>query len=333
MRIRILKNWPGTGLLNHTPGGFGVWEDMRFLIDGQEGNESDYVVVFNWVPELCSVRCDPRKVWLAVMEPPNEQFRPWHQGASFFGRVFHGDSTVRGPRHTLDINPVFWFFAKDFDFLQRVSPGDKPKALSWITSNRTDTRGHRRRMAFLERMRSAVPLDLFGRGFAPIEDKWSALYPYKYSIAVENFRSPYYWTEKIVDCLLAWTMPLYCGCSLIERYIPPESVVQFDIDDPGSVDVLRAAIAENRYERCIDAIAEARRLILRKHQLFPWIAERVRAWEQANPESFPQDLALCNPMPPGDGLWNRLRYSAIRRAPKLIRYLGETPADRARAAE
>jgi hypothetical protein len=325
LRVRIIKNWPGTALLNHSPGGSGTWDSVRFLIDDEDGNESDYVIVLNWAARPTRVRCDPRNVWLAVMEPPNEQFRPWHQGARFFGRVFHGDQTVSGPRYTLDTCPVFWFFDKSFDDLVKISPGDKPKTLSWITSNRTDTPGHRLRMAFLARLRSALPLDLYGRGFVPIDDKWDALYPYKYSIAVENFRSPYYWSEKIVDCLLAWTMPIYCGCTRIEQFLPRESFLRFDMDDPGAIDFIRQAIEGGLYERSVDAIAEARQLILKKHQLFPWIADRVRAWDQTLCGRRPRDIDICNPMPSGETLWGRVRFSAIRRIPRLVRYLGETP--------
>ena len=60
--------------------------------------------------------------------------------------------------------------------------------------------GHRYRLEFLRRLREHIDLDLYGRGFAPIEDKWQALAPYRYSIAFENAAAPYYFTEKIMDC-------------------------------------------------------------------------------------------------------------------------------------
>src|SRR5687768_17715451 len=52
---------------------------------------------------------------------------------------------------------------------------------------------------------------------------------YRYSLAIENFSGPYYWTEKVIDCYLSWTMPLYFGCTNLADYFPAESFVQIDI--------------------------------------------------------------------------------------------------------
>jgi hypothetical protein len=126
-------------------------------------------------------------------------------------------------------------------------------------------------------MRSKIEFDLFGLGFAPIKDKWDGLAPYQYSFAVENFRNPYYWSEKIADCFLAWTMPIYDGCSRISEYFPAESFIQIDINDPGAaVAKIREAISSDLWYRNLDAINEARKLVLNRHQLFPFCAREIR---------------------------------------------------------
>ena len=118
-------------------------------------------------------------------------------------------------------------------------------------------------MCFLERISGKVEFDLFGRGFTPLADKWDGLAPYRYSIAVENYRGPDYWTEKIADCFLSWTMPIYYGCTNITDYFPPEAMVLIDIDDiEEAVDKIREAIAQDLWRKNLDAIEYARKLVL-----------------------------------------------------------------------
>jgi hypothetical protein len=177
-----------------------------------------------------------------------------------------------------------WHINKDYDYLVGSRPPRKERSLSWITSSLSNWHGRRARMDFLEHIRGEVEFDLLGRGFREIEDKWDGLASYRYSLAVENFRSPYYWTEKIADCYLSWTMPIYCGCTRITEYFPEESMLCIDIQDPaGSLERIREALSSDRWGRNLDAIAHARDLVLNKYQLFPFIVKEIRSQERRVP--------------------------------------------------
>ncbi|MFV0445254.1 MAG: hypothetical protein ACK5Q5_16880, partial [Planctomycetaceae bacterium] len=52
----------------------------------------------------------------------------------------------------------------------------------------------------------------FGKGIRTILNKRDALAPFRFSIAMENASSNLYFTEKLVDCLLLETIPIYYGC-------------------------------------------------------------------------------------------------------------------------
>jgi hypothetical protein len=41
---------------------------------------------------------------------------------------------------------------------------------------------------------------------------------YMFSIVIENSRQIHYFTEKIIDCLLTKTIPIYYGCPNISDY-------------------------------------------------------------------------------------------------------------------
>jgi len=291
--VRILKDWSDPDLLRQTPGGAGGWEGVRFTLDPVP--ECDYAVVLNRPAEDAVVRCPPAGVWALMQEPPNESYREMHRGAAEYARVYTQDPCLRGARYVHSQPALPWHVDRSLDFLRGCGVPEKPRALSWITSNLTGWQGHRERMAFLEAIRGRVEFDLFGRGFSPIADKWDGLAPYRCSLAIENFSGPYYWSEKLADCFLAWCLPLYYGCTQIEEYFPPEALVRVDIRHPAAaVQTIREVSAGDRWERSLEAIAEARRLVLEEYQLFPFLAGEVRAHRRraGGAAAAPRDVRL-----------------------------------------
>ena len=54
----------------------------------------------------------------------------------------------------------------------------------------------------------------------------------QYGIAIENFSHRGFFTEKILDCLLLKTIPIYWGCSNISDYFDIDGIITFDnVDD------------------------------------------------------------------------------------------------------
>jgi hypothetical protein len=142
-----------------------------------------------------------------------------------------------------------------------------------------------KRLSFLRFIQKAgsLPIDLYGRAVRYIEDKWDGLAPYRYSIAVENATGPDYWTEKIADCFLTWTVPLYYGCSNLERYFPPDSFLRIDIDRPrGALETIRRAIDGDDWERRLPALEEARNRVLGQYQMFPYLAKLINSEPHEN---------------------------------------------------
>jgi hypothetical protein len=182
---------------------------------------------------------------------------------------------------------------RGYDELHAAPPPAKSRALSWITSNLGAHRGHKLRLDFLARLRaSGVPFDLFGRGFNPVADKWDGLAPYRYAIAVENHSCPDYWTEKITDCFLAGTMPIYFGATNIAEYFPPESFAWLDITAPDAPHRVAEIIASDRAEKNRAALAEARRRVLEEHNFFPRFARLIAEDRVKNPARAARRTAL-----------------------------------------
>ena len=54
----------------------------------------------------------------------------------------------------------------------------------------------------------------------------------QYGIAIENFSHRGFFTEKILDCFLLKTIPIYWGCSNIGDFFDIDGIITFDnVDD------------------------------------------------------------------------------------------------------
>ncbi len=275
MLVRIVKNYAYPDLMRQTPGGSRVWDDIEFTTDPVDN--CDYVIVLNHAVEAIKVHCPPANVWALMQEPPNETYRYMHRGNSSFQRIYTQDIALDTCRHIHTQPGLPWHVNRDFDFLTTAAPPEKSKPLSWVTGSGNAWKGHRVRMRFLEKIKDRIPFDLYGRGFTPITDKWDGIAPYRYSIAFENFSNPHYWSEKIADCFLAWTMPIYFGCTRITDFFPAEAMIRIDPEDPHVVERIREATESDAWIRNRDAIAHARELVLRKYQFFPLITREILA--------------------------------------------------------
>lgn len=150
------------------------------------------------------------------------------------------------------------------------------------------TDGHIIRMEFLDQLCEKYPnlIDLFGRGSFPykcyngeIEDKWKGLSPYRYTLAIENYKGPNFFTEKLADAFLAWCMPIHWGCTNLDKYFPEGSYIEVDIEDPNAPERLQEIIESDIRERNIDAISKARQRILNSYQIWPTVETHVRRLE------------------------------------------------------
>jgi hypothetical protein len=101
----------------------------------------------------------------------------------------------------------------------------KTKNLSIISSFKRQTVGHRLRHEIIENKN--VEMDIFGNGYNPIDNKIIALKDYMFSLIIENDNTDNWITEKIIDCLVTGTVPVYWGCSNIGKYFNTNGFIQF----------------------------------------------------------------------------------------------------------
>ncbi len=278
--VRIAKDWDWPDLLRQTPGRGGIWDGIRFTLAEEE--ECDVLVVLNnRMRTEIRARCPDGYVWALMQEPYVWGFTDWMtERHEAFSRVYTNYAPSRGGKYVASHPALPWHVDRDYDELAGCATPGKSRPLSWVVGSCRDLPGHMKRLSFLRFLQSdgSLDIDLYGRAVRYIEDKWDGLSAYRYSLAVENAVWPDYWTEKVADCFLAWTIPLYHGCPNLERYFPADSFLRIDIDRPReAMEAIRRVLREDDWERRLPALEEARRRVLNEHQLFPHLARLVRA--------------------------------------------------------
>ena len=123
----------------------------------------------------------------------------------------------------------------------------KDKLCSLILSNNKTTSGHilRHNITTIIINRNINIVNIFGSNYIPLpymtsknfekdhcgahisNQKISALKDYMFSIAIENTKEDYYFTEKIIDCFLSGTIPIYYGCPSISNFFNEKGILSF----------------------------------------------------------------------------------------------------------
>lgn len=161
------------------------------------------------------------------------------------------------------------FVSKSFDEFLKTNPR-KNKLASGVTSNKWEQRNN-----FFETISKLnLKIDLYGKNYKELHPKFKdkALAKYKFSIAIENSSQENYFTEKINDCFLFLTLPIYWGCPNILKYFPEDSLRLIDINNPSSIVEILSRPIEKRNK---DALKEARDLVLYKYNIWPTIEDLI----------------------------------------------------------
>ncbi len=284
-QVTIVKDWKRPDLRRQTPNGEGVWDNIHFSIDAGETCDA-LVVLNNCLPQSFSTTVDGKNVWALMQEPYVKGVTDWMaEKHDAFDKVFSHYLPQQNDRYIRSHPAIPWHVNLTYDELVSMPTINKSKPISWIVGNVKDLPGHIKRWRFLRLLQREQPfeIDLFGKAVRFIEYKNEGLLPYRYSLAVENAFTPDYWTEKIADCLLTWTVPIYYGCPNLEDYFPAEAFIRIDIDNPAhAVAHIRAVLADDDWDARLPALAEARDLILHKYQLFPHLRAMIKKYADAD---------------------------------------------------
>lgn len=277
MIVKIERYYRYPNIQQQTPNQSMRWKEMVFTED--DVLECDYLVVLDYPKKDFSIRVNKSNIINLCLEPPNEMSKYRQFANSNVALNFNQFDTKTN--NILSHGALPWHLNKDYDFLSSLQSNfvEKDNKIAWITSNQRGTKGHMRRMDFLDNIKELDFVDCFGRGIKEVDDKFEILKNYKYAIAYENFKNDFYWTEKIIDSFLSYTMPLYFGCESIDDFFPKGSFIQIDPNDKHIKLFLQEIVSSKKWEQNLDSLTKARDLVLNQYQLFPFLYNQIKSLE------------------------------------------------------
>ena len=298
------------------------WAETQIKFNFCDKVESyDWLVAFDVPVKEEKLMCPAQNTILILFEPASYLIYPdnfLHQ----FGIII----SPQEPRFSRHPCAIYESWLWDWKFYAGSSPIDYPtmrdaplpvkkRDISLVCSDKTVTPFHQQRLAFIDSLKKHIPeIDSWGQGFNPIEKKADAIEPYRYHLTIENYQNKTYWSEKVTDAWLGYSLPFYYGATDLGKHFPPESFIPIDITrTEESVAIIRDAIANNEYERRLPHIMEARRLLMTKHNRFIKIQEtinRVKSGEiiPHHPKTKNNTILTYNKCPRRSGTLNRFRW-------------------------
>lgn len=268
--------------------------NFQIFENSSENIEWDIVVVYENLKEATTIKCRKGGLIYVSGEPPLMRPLP-NAFLRQFDRVVVPNIKSRHPHKLLSHGFLNWslgvnFRTKqhryDFDTLKNLHP-DKTKNISIVTSNKKMMPGHNIRMSIIERLKKDFDgqIDYFGSGHNPVDYKADALLPYMFHICMENSCIPYYWTEKFSDPVLAYSVPIYLGCTNIDKYFDKRGYIEFSSSD---YDGLKKTISEilsnpqKKYAEYLPYLLKNRETLMDKENLIPFIIENFTGISTCN---------------------------------------------------
>ena len=301
----IHSDWPwlrqtedGRGALGRVRFGLPLQAADALLQDGLPSapQAESWLVVFDEAPSgFCTAVPRERRI-LFVTEPPEIKKYP-RSYLSQFGTVVAPFDFRGVERRSMVIgNPCLnWHFGvsrangryvstfEKLDDLRRMPIPQKTGLISVVCSNKTATEAQRARLTLVEALRKRLGdvLHVYGRGFNPVDDKMSAIAPYKYHVVLENNLLPNFWTEKLADAWLGWSLPLYLGAPNLAEICPAGGFVPLPAGAPEAcVQLVVQSLQAHLWEARQAELALCRNWMFENTNVFATAARMIEAAPQ-----------------------------------------------------
>ena len=278
IKVFLACNWCSSEDLRNT------WNKMSENNNFSWGNiqivssePCDFYCIINKPPP--GMKIDKKKTILFRMEPHMEKDGQ-HLGEEYANP--NPDDFFFVASHDKYYNNNEWHLSKSYKWLSTetiVKDESLSTTISTILSDKYRDPGHIKRVDFVKFIENKVDIHVYGnnrflyknyKGSLPYHNKDNSLLPYKYSFNVENHSIKNYYTEKIIDGILAETLVFYSGCYNVRDYIDERAFVYLELSNfENDLNTIKKAIEEDWYSQRLPYIKEAKKKILSELQFFP----------------------------------------------------------------
>jgi hypothetical protein len=260
--------------------------DIQFT----ESDTYDYLVIFNSFTNHSEIRVAKEKVLGFILEPPFHTHYYDQNIGAYCQKVYtcsakkyyiNNDNFISAP------SVMFSHLAGNaFKFFNNVS-FNKAKKLSFCVSDKKGNQMYdfRRELVF-KILESDLDCDIYGSGWEISDsrykgnpaDKAEALLDYEYSLSVENAIYDGYVSEKLFDCFLCNTVPVYFGSPTADTIYNPGSFLKlpFTGDFPALINWLKELTKSDSNSKFINPVLESKERYFRDYNIYNFIKRFAR---------------------------------------------------------
>lgn len=196
---------------------------IEWILNTPEDNDEATIIYTDCSLNLARKNSKKNIGWLIESPEYHENYYNWIKyNNENFSHIITHDKDLLELDEKFKFIPIggAWILDKD------ISIYNKSKNFSIIASSKNQTSGHKMRHAIISGLNGKA--DLYGRGFKTIQNKIEGLKDYRYTFCIENCKKDYYFTEKLIDCFLTGTIPIYWGCPSIGKFFNTDGMIIFD---------------------------------------------------------------------------------------------------------
>ncbi len=265
------------------------YKDCAFTLHNNQ--TFDGVLVINHPVKKYTVHTNPYNN-VCIMQEPGEKIHHhyMYQNLKQYNKVY---SPIVAYNNTEQSHGFLsWFIDGDYTTLSKMDTPIKTQKMSCIASGKAIFDGHKKRLQFVQTLEKEInSIAYFGFGnHLKVPSKNDALFPYQYSIAIENNEQPHYFTEKIMDCFLSYTVPIYFGCTNIAEYFPEQSYIWININEPQiAIANIKKILANDDWQSRLPYLKIARELVLNKYHP---LACMYNYMQNANQTATPNNVSF-----------------------------------------
>lgn len=136
--------------------------------------------------------------------------------------------------------------------------------LSFIKTDKNELPGHKFRNNIIDILNKPRNFELYYPNF--LENKIPLFYDSSFHISIENSQYKNYFTEKIIDCFMSYTIPIYWGCPNIGDFFNMDGILFFN----NELELIKILdnLNEFDYTKRIKAIEENYKIAYEKYGFF-----------------------------------------------------------------
>ena len=172
-----------------------------------------------------------------------------------FDSIFTYDEKLLNQLPNAKFYPIcaeVWYGKNDSSIIDPLAYTGKSKNTSILSSDKQMCEMHKLRIEIARTCKKQALADVMGTidngAYVSIEQ---SLQNYRYSFAIENELSDYFFTERLTSCFMAQTIPIYIGARKIDDFFNPDGIIKMDVKDVNNLETILKQCTKEEYVKLI----------------------------------------------------------------------------------